>query len=47
LIGLDMQDGEVVEQADARTIMESPREDYTRRLMGAVPRGWQAEVAPA
>ena len=42
-----MQDGEVVEQADARTIMESPREDYTRRLMGAVPRGWQAQAAPA
>ncbi len=44
---LVMKDGEVVEQADARTIMESPREDYTRRLMGAVPRGWQAEATPA
>ena len=44
---LVMKDGEVVEQADARTIMESPREDYTRRLMGAVPRGWQAQAAPA
>jgi peptide/nickel transport system ATP-binding protein len=44
---LVMKDGEVVEQADARTIMESPREEYTRRLMGAVPRGWHPTAAAA
>ena len=37
---LVMKDGIVVEQASAAAILERPREDYTRRLIGAVPRGW-------
>jgi peptide/nickel transport system ATP-binding protein len=38
---LVMKDGEVVEQASAEQILAAPREAYTRRLMAAVPRGWQ------
>jgi peptide/nickel transport system ATP-binding protein len=41
---LVMKDGEVVEQASAAQIMAAPQQEYTRRLMGAVPRGW---VPPA
>ncbi|GHG47576.1 ABC transporter ATP-binding protein [Sinomonas cellulolyticus] len=32
-----MYQGEVVEEAPARTLFASPREDYTRRLLDAVP----------
>jgi peptide/nickel transport system ATP-binding protein len=39
---LVMQDGRVVEQADAQTLLASPRQDYTRRLLGAIPRGYAA-----
>jgi peptide/nickel transport system ATP-binding protein len=38
---LVMKDGQVVEQASAAQILASPQQDYTRRLLGAVPRGWQ------
>jgi len=41
---LVMKDGQVVEQASAAQILAAPREEYTRRLLGAVPRGW---VPPA
>ncbi|EHR73784.1 ATPase component of various ABC-type transport systems with duplicated ATPase domain [Burkholderiales bacterium JOSHI_001] len=37
---LVMKDGEVVEQASAEQILAAPRQDYTRRLLGAIPRGW-------
>jgi peptide/nickel transport system ATP-binding protein len=37
---LVMQNGRVVEQADARTLLSAPRQDYTRRLLGAIPRGY-------
>ena len=37
---LVMKDGEVVEQASAAQILAAPKQDYTRRLLGAVPRGW-------
>ena len=33
-----MYDGEVVEQADVRTLFASPQHPYTRRLLDAVPR---------
>ncbi len=38
---LVMKDGEVVEQASAEDILHHPKQDYTRRLIGAVPKGWQ------
>jgi peptide/nickel transport system ATP-binding protein len=34
-----MKDGEVVEQADVAQILERPQQEYTRRLLGAIPRG--------
>ena len=39
---LVMKDGCVVERADAQTLLTAPREDYTRRLLGAIPRGYAA-----
>ncbi|GEA80593.1 dipeptide ABC transporter ATP-binding protein [Cellulomonas uda] len=33
-----MYDGEIVEQADARTLFTSPQHPYTRRLLDSVPR---------
>jgi peptide/nickel transport system ATP-binding protein len=38
---LVMKDGEVVEQASAEDILLNPQQAYTRRLIGAVPKGWQ------
>ena len=37
---LVMKDGQVVEQASAAQILAAPQQEYTRRLLGAVPRGW-------
>jgi peptide/nickel transport system ATP-binding protein len=42
---LVMKDGRVVEQASAHQILAAPREEYTRRLLAAVPRGYQASAA--
>ncbi|TDM08011.1 MAG: ABC transporter ATP-binding protein [Ideonella sp. MAG2] len=42
---LVMKDGEVVEQASAEEILHHPKQDYTRRLIGAVPKGWQEGAA--
>jgi peptide/nickel transport system ATP-binding protein len=42
---LVMKDGVVVEQASSQQILSAPREEYTKRLMSAVPRGWQGRVA--
>jgi peptide/nickel transport system ATP-binding protein len=42
---LVMKDGEVVEQADVESILDHPREDYTRRLIGAIPRGYLPAAA--
>ncbi|MFT3663778.1 ABC transporter ATP-binding protein [Piscinibacter sp.] len=39
---LVMKDGAVVEQAGVAQILSAPREEYTRRLLGAVPRGYVA-----
>ena len=37
---LVMKDGEAVEQASAEDILLNPQQEYTRRLMGAVARGY-------
>ncbi len=39
---LVMKDGEVVEQAGVAQILGAPRQEYTRRLLGAIPRGYRA-----
>ena len=36
---LVMKDGEVVEQASVAQILDAPQQDYTKRLIGAIPRG--------
>jgi peptide/nickel transport system ATP-binding protein len=36
---LVMKDGEVVEQASAAQILAAPKQDYTKRLLAAIPRG--------
>jgi peptide/nickel transport system ATP-binding protein len=42
---LVMQNGDVVEQALTAELLASPRQDYTRRLLGAVPRGYLDKTA--
>jgi peptide/nickel transport system ATP-binding protein len=39
---LVMKDGVVVEQASSQQILAAPKEEYTKRLMAAVPRGYRA-----
>ncbi|MBL8333169.1 MAG: ABC transporter ATP-binding protein [Rubrivivax sp.] len=41
---LVMKDGQVVEQASAEQILAAPQQDYTKRLLGAIPRGYRAGV---
>jgi peptide/nickel transport system ATP-binding protein len=42
---LVMKDGDVVEQASVEQILDHPREEYTKRLLAAVPRGYRAAVS--
>jgi peptide/nickel transport system ATP-binding protein len=44
---LVMKDGQVIEQASAAHILASPQQEYTRRLLSAVPRGYQAQAQAA
>ena len=39
---LVMKDGEVVEQASVEQILDAPQQEYTKRLIGAIPRGYRA-----
>jgi peptide/nickel transport system ATP-binding protein len=41
---LVMKDGHVVEQASTAEILAAPRQDYTRRLLAAIPRGYRASA---
>jgi peptide/nickel transport system ATP-binding protein len=41
---LVMQHGDVVEQAPVAQLMAAPQQEYTRRLLGAVPRGYQGSA---
>jgi peptide/nickel transport system ATP-binding protein len=43
---LVMKDGEVVEQASVAEILDKPAQEYTRRLLNAVPRGYRGQAAP-
>jgi peptide/nickel transport system ATP-binding protein len=40
---LVMKDGEVVEQADAQTILKAPQQEYTKRLLSAIPKGFHGQ----
>jgi peptide/nickel transport system ATP-binding protein len=42
---LVMQDGAVVEQAGVEQILEHPQQEYTRRLLAAIPRGYVGAAA--
>ncbi|MDL5030804.1 dipeptide ABC transporter ATP-binding protein [Pelomonas sp. APW6] len=44
---LVMQHGDVVEQAGTAELLAAPKQDYTRRLLGAVPRGYQGAIPSA
>ena len=41
---LVMKDGQVVEQASAEEILAAPKQEYTKRLLAAIPRGYQAQA---
>ncbi|MBT9493575.1 MAG: ABC transporter ATP-binding protein [Paucibacter sp.] len=38
---LVMQNGDVVEQSETQALLANPKQEYTRKLLGAVPRGYQ------
>jgi len=44
---LVMQNGDVVEQSETQSLLAAPKQEYTRRLLGAVPRGYQGGHAAA
>ncbi|WP_231512215.1 ABC transporter ATP-binding protein [Paucibacter sp. KBW04] len=44
---LVMQNGDVVEQAETQALLHAPKQEYTRRLLGAVPRGYQEATTAA
>ncbi|WP_263573282.1 ABC transporter ATP-binding protein [Roseateles oligotrophus] len=44
---LVMQNGDVVEQSETQALLANPKQEYTRKLLGAVPRGYQGPVHAA
>ena len=38
---LVMKDGDVVEHAAVQQILDAPQQEYTKRLLGAIPRGYR------
>ena len=44
---LVMQNGDVVEQRETQALLAAPQQEYTRRLLGAVPRGYQGAMLAA
>jgi len=40
-----MSDGAVVEVANSDEIYLNPKEEYTKKLLGSIPKGWQEEKA--
>jgi peptide/nickel transport system ATP-binding protein len=42
-----MSEGKIVEIANSDDIYRNPREDYTRRLLASIPKGWQGGAARA
>ena len=43
---LVMCEGEVVERGEPEALFRAPRHDYTRKLLGAIPRGIEGRFAP-
>jgi peptide/nickel transport system ATP-binding protein len=41
---LVMKDGQVVEQASAQQILAAPQQEYTKRLLAAIPKGYRVEA---
>jgi peptide/nickel transport system ATP-binding protein len=41
-----MSDGAIVEMADSDEIYRHPREEYTRKLLSSIPKGWQLAAQP-
>jgi peptide/nickel transport system ATP-binding protein len=41
-----MSDGNIVEMADSDEIYRHPREEYTRRLLSSIPKGYQLAAQP-
>ncbi|HEX4858383.1 MAG TPA: ABC transporter ATP-binding protein, partial [Usitatibacteraceae bacterium] len=37
-----MSEGDVVEVANSDDIYLNPREEYTKKLLSSIPKGWQA-----
>jgi len=39
-----MSDGDVIEVANADDIYLNPQQEYTKKLLGSIPKGWQGEA---
>jgi peptide/nickel transport system ATP-binding protein len=42
-----MNEGEIVEIADSDEIYLNPQQEYTRKLLSSIPKGWQLAAQPA